>query len=230
MLSISSLIQFLLDLLRDSDAQAEFARDPQAVLARHGLEGVTGQDVRDIAPMLADCQGVSRHDGSGDDGGGPRHHGDDDDPVRAIHHVTHNHRVDHDVVVEHHTAQPVYNEYNTEFHYYDHSVTTGDDSTVIQDSFNQDNDGVDNKGGIIVDSNVAGADQTDVGNSEETTTIEDSFDEDSSETIVVVDSNNDSSDHSTTVTDSFTVNNSYDVHAPTTAIDASDEAADDPAA
>lgn len=242
MLSVSSLIEFLLGLLRDDEAQAEFTRDPQAVLARHGLEGVTAQDVCDARPMLADVHGVNprphRVDHDDDRGSVQVHHHDapqhhhyhrpqSDDPVREIHHVTKNYEVDKDVVVKHHT-QNTYNEYNNEFNYYDHSVTTGDDSTVIQDSFNEDNDGVDNKGGIINDSNVAGDDQDDVGNSEETTVIDDSFNEDNSETTEVEDSFNDESDNSTTVADSgndsstdvtASVNDSYNVEAPITVAD-----------
>lgn len=234
MLSISSLIDFLLDLLRDEEAAAEFARDPQAMLARHGLEGVTAQDVCDVEPILADTHGVSArpshpaadHVSGGGHAQRPEHHRPEhghDDPVREIHHVTTSYQVDHEVVVEHHTAQNTYNEYNSELNYYDHSVTTGDDSTVVQDSFNEDNDGVDNKGGVINDSNVANGDQDTVGNSEETTVIEDSFDEDDSETTVIVDSGNDSSDNSTTVEGSLndssssattSVNDSYNIDAP----------------
>ncbi len=243
MLSISSLIDFLLNLLRDDDARAEFERDPQAVLARHGLEGVTAQDIRDVKPMLADTHGVSlRSDGRGcDDDDSPRpdvadhgsrpahdHRPANDDPVREIRHVTNNHDVDKDVVVKQHT-QNTYNEYN-QFNYTDNSVTTGDGSTVIQDSFNQDNDGVDNKGGVINDSNVAGGDQSTVGNVDETTAVEDSFNDDASETVVVTDSGNDSSDNSTTVDSSFNesstnseaLNNSYDADAPQADADATD--------
>ena len=65
MLSLSSLIEFLLDLLRDEATQAEFARDPQAMLAAHGLAGVTAQDIRDAQPMLADVDGVQCVAGDG---------------------------------------------------------------------------------------------------------------------------------------------------------------------
>ncbi len=212
MLSISSLIEFLIDLLRDDAAQAEFARDPQAMLAKHGLENVTAQDVCDARPILADVAGVRPHRQQHDnDGGGSHHHQQQhhhhhhhqkpqhDDPVREIHHVVNNHSVDREVIVKHNTTQNTYNEYNNHFSYTDNSITA---DTVIQDSFNQDNDGVDNKGGIINDSNVANGDQTDVGNSEETTTVEDSFNEETTDTTVIVDSGNDSSDNSTTVADS----------------------------
>jgi hypothetical protein len=202
MLSISSLIEFLIDLLRDDAAQAEFARDPQAMLARHGLENVSAQDVCDAQPILADVAGVRPHRQHDDDDGGghhqPHHHSrpqHDDDPVREIHHVVNNHTVDHHVVKH----DPTYNTYNNHYSYTDNSITA---DTVIQDSFNEDNDGVDNKGGIINDSNVANGDQEDVGNSEETTTIEDSFDDETTDVTVIEDVGNDSSDNSTSIDDS----------------------------
>src|SRR4051812_5580498 len=59
MLDVSSLIEFLLKLLRDDAAQAEFVRDPQGVLAQAGLSGVTAQDICDAQPILADHSGVA---------------------------------------------------------------------------------------------------------------------------------------------------------------------------
>lgn len=212
MLSLSSLIDFLLGLLRDEDAQAEFARDPQGVLARHDLSGITAQDVRDVQPMLADCDGVSYRGGGdhgGGGGGGHRGHSYDDDPVRVIHHVTRSHTTEREVVREQHHDSPSitnnieYKQYNNEFHYTDNSVYVEDGGTYVRDSFNQDNDGVDNKGGVIEDSTVVNGDDNTAGNTTETTTVQDSYNEDSSETVVIVDSLNDASDNSTTVTDSF---------------------------
>jgi hypothetical protein len=224
MLSLSSLIDFLLGLLRDEDAQAEFARDPQGVLARHDLSGITAQDVRDVQPMLADCDGVSRSGGDGGGHGGGHHGGGghygghrgsshDDDPVRVIHHVTRTHTVERDVVREqhhHHDGGPTtvtqnieYKQYSTEFHYTDNSVHVAEGGTYVRDSFNQDNDGIDNKGGVIDDSTVVNGDDNTAGNTTETTVVQDSFNEDASETVVIVDSLNDESDDSTTVTDSF---------------------------
>ena len=59
MLSLSSLIEFLLDMLRDPATQNDFARDPNATLAARGLSGVTAQDIQDVQPLLADHTGVS---------------------------------------------------------------------------------------------------------------------------------------------------------------------------
>jgi hypothetical protein len=232
--AVSSLIEFLMDLLRDEEAQAEFARDPQAMLAQHGLAGVTAQDICEAQPVLADHPAVRHvpHDGGGGGGGGgwhPRPH--HDDPVREIHHVVNTHTVDTKVIVKTEAPQyNTYNEYNAHYSYTDNSITA---DTVIQDSFNQDNDGVDNKGGVINDSNVANGDQTDVGNTDIETDIDDSFNEDNSDTDVIVDSGNDTTTTTTTATDSFDttttttateVNGSYNADNSITAVSTDDDA------
>jgi hypothetical protein len=187
-LSLSSLIEFLLDMLRDEQTQADFARDPNATLAARGLSDVTAQDVRDVQPMLDDLGGVHRlaHD-AGEHAGGHAQHGGVEhggsgrlpvhesphDVVREIHHVTHEYAVARPVT---HVTQE-YKSYNsfTEFRTTDNSVHASDGSTVVQNSFNQDNDGVDNKGGVIQDgSTVAGDDMGQSGNDTATTTIDDS--------------------------------------------------------
>ena len=73
------------------------------------------------------------------------------------------------------------------------SFNEDNDVNVIEDSFNQDNDGVDNKGGSIEDSVVAGEDIEDSLNSDDDTTVDDSFNTNNSETNV------DASDDDTTV-------------------------------
>ena len=112
MLSVSSLIEFLIDLLRDHAAQEEFANDPQGMLARHGLDSLTAQDVRDITPMLADHEGVAlKHGGSH-----PvlhqvgYHH---DDPVRAISQITNNYEVKNVVVNDSHEYNLSYVDHRT---------------------------------------------------------------------------------------------------------------------
>ncbi|MGH3785502.1 MAG: hypothetical protein ACRDRG_02895 [Pseudonocardiaceae bacterium] len=64
-------------------------------------------------------------------------------------------------------------------------VIAPQETTVVNDfdfknSFNEDNDGVDNKGGIINDSNVAGDDIEDSFNSDDDTVVNDSFNTDNS--------------------------------------------------
>jgi hypothetical protein len=197
MLDVSSLIEFLLKLLRDDAAQAEFVRDPQAALASAGLSDVTAQDICDAQPILADHHAVAVHHP-------PVHH---HDPVHQIQHVIKTHTVDKQVIVKHDAPQyNTYNEYNQHYSYTDNSIHA---DTAIVDSFNQDNDGVDNKGGVISHSNVANGDQTDVGNSAETTTLTDSLNTDAHHDTAIVDSGNDSSDHSATVANSHNDSSSH---------------------
>lgn len=211
-LSVSSLIEFLMNLLRDKDAQAEFVADPDGMLARHGLEGICGQDVRDVAPMVADHAAVHVKNG------GYHSSSNDDDPVRQIKHITEHYEVKNTVVNpadeynytyvddrdtnvnlnidDRDTIVNVDDRDSTEIHA-DGDVTIEDsfnednDVNVIEDSFNQDNDGVDNKGGTIDDSAVAGDDIEDSLNSDDDTSVSDSYN-DNSETIV------DASDDDTT--------------------------------
>lgn len=221
-LSVSSLIEFLMNLLRDKDAQAEFVADPDGMLARHGLEGLCGQDVRDVAPMVADHAAVQATNG-----GSRLSLDDDDDPVRQIRHITEHYEVKNTVVNpadeynytyvddrdtnvnlnidDRDTIVNVDDRDSTEINA-DGDVTITDsfnqdnDVNVITDSFNQDNDGVDNKGGTIDDSAVAGDDIDDSLNSQKDTTVTDSYNLDNSQTTV------DASDDDTTVA---TVEESY---------------------
>jgi hypothetical protein len=49
-----TLLQFLLDLLRDPQAQAEFDANPQGALTAAGLDGMCFADVRDALPLVMD--------------------------------------------------------------------------------------------------------------------------------------------------------------------------------
>jgi hypothetical protein len=53
-----SLYEFILGLLRDQHAQAEFRRDPRHVLERHDLQHVTADDIRDLMPVVVDHRAV----------------------------------------------------------------------------------------------------------------------------------------------------------------------------
>jgi hypothetical protein len=194
MLSVSSLIEFLMNLLRDPAAQAEFERDPQGVLARHGLDHLCGQDVRDVAPLVADQQAVYVKHGSSQPGyHSSSSHGDD--PVREISHLTEHYEVNNVVVHDsdeynfsyiddRDTIVTVDDRDSTEINA-DGDVTVTDsfnqdnDVNVIEDSFNEDNDGVDNKGGTIDDSVVAGEDLEDSFTSDDDTSVTDSYNDNS---------------------------------------------------
>jgi hypothetical protein len=204
-LSVSSLIEFLLNLLRSETAKAEFVADPQGTLSRHGLDGLCGQDVRDVQPLLADhaavhVKGADQHPGSYNPGSqSHRGHDGQDNPVHEIKHITEHYQVNNVVVHDSNQYNFTYvDDRDTIINVDDRDTTTiqadGDvtikdsfnqdnDVTVIKDSFNQDNDGVDNKGGTINDSAVAGEDVKDSFNSKDTAVVN-SFNEDNSETNI----------------------------------------------
>jgi hypothetical protein len=81
--AFSDIIDFLLRLLGDDAARAEFDEDPQGTLEAAGLGGVTAQDIRDARLQLADSGAVS----ATDDGAGSSYP-DGDDPVREIGYTT----------------------------------------------------------------------------------------------------------------------------------------------
>jgi hypothetical protein len=119
MSSLSALIDFLVSLMRDDDARAEFDQDPQAALARGGLGDVTGQDVRDARMVMRDSGCLVPAGGSH----GARHSGSSD-PVREIHHTTANYHVDANY-------QRVDQTFNL--------VNIDDRDTTVIDSFNSNN-------------------------------------------------------------------------------------------
>lgn len=217
MLSLSSLVQFLMELLRNGDVAQDFARDPRSTLADHGLSGVTAQDVKDVLPLLADQPGVTqcgigdvatRHSSSHGSSHGSSHH---DDPVQTIHHVQHNYQSDHHSAPQYHAPAPVYTEYHDTYKTYvtyDSSVHADHGGTVVKDSFNTHNGGVDNTGGTIVDSTVGGSTVAGSGNDTKVTAVTDSFDDDHSKAAV------DSANQTTTGTVTDSAN-----HADTSVVD-----------
>jgi hypothetical protein len=259
-LSLSSLIEFLLDMLRDPATQNDFARDPNATLAARGLSGVTAQDIQDVQPMLADHTGVSASLGGAHAvrspdvehayAGGAHgvhssyHPAVHADPVPAIQHITNEYEVDRSTVVRNVTQE--YKQYATYKTYLtDNSIHAENGGTVIQDSFNQDNDGIDLKGANVDSSVLAGHDANGSGNTTTTTTTEGSNNDDHSTAVTgshnssadqdYANVGNDSSSHhdshdstdshqSTDSHDSGDVNDSYGAHAAAAA--SADDGAD----
>jgi hypothetical protein len=144
MTSISSLIDFLMGLMRDDNTKREFAADPDSMMAEKGLSGVTAQDVRDARLIMADDGGArprpdaGSHDGGygGGHGGG---YGGGSDAVREIVHTTNTFEIDQS---RHTTIGDI-----------DQTIVNIDDrDTTILDSFNsadevtaiQDNDTINN--------------------------------------------------------------------------------------
>jgi hypothetical protein len=97
MTSISTLIDFLMSLMRDEDTKQSFAQNPGGTLAEKGLADVSADDVRDARLIMADTgharprpdsgQANGFHDGGLTAGGG-------NSAVREILHTTNTFEID----------------------------------------------------------------------------------------------------------------------------------------
>jgi hypothetical protein len=74
MTSISTLIDFLMSLMRDEDTKREFDKNPEGTMANHGVRDVSAQDVRDARLMMAD-DGTARPREDGGDYSSGHHDG-----------------------------------------------------------------------------------------------------------------------------------------------------------
>jgi hypothetical protein len=68
MTAATSLLDFILNMLKDPQAQAEFRASPEHVLAAHGLAGVSAADIHETLPLVTDNRFVglngAHHPGS----------------------------------------------------------------------------------------------------------------------------------------------------------------------
>jgi hypothetical protein len=98
MTAATSLLDFILNLLKDPQAQAEFRASPEHVLAANGLTGVSPADVRGTLPLVTDNRYVGLNSGhhlvslsaappSGDSGGARA-------VIHYLHHITRTYRYD----------------------------------------------------------------------------------------------------------------------------------------
>lgn len=74
----STLLTFLLDLLRDEELAAAYAENPQKVLDEAGLDDITPEDVVALAPMVTDYASYGDWEGLGDAGHGHSDSSDED--------------------------------------------------------------------------------------------------------------------------------------------------------
>jgi len=187
--AISSLIDFLLAMLGDEELQADFQEDPEGVLAKYGLDSTCGLDIQDAQPMVADHVGVHGT------GGLPIFSGSED-PVHDISQITKHYVIhsgpdinnynyyyvdDHDIVITVDDRDTVNIHADGDLTITD-SFNEDNDITVVDHSFNQDNDGIDNKGGSIDHSTAAGHDMGSSLNSDDDTTVTGSENTTSNET------------------------------------------------
>ena len=96
MTAATSLLDFILSLLKDPQAQAEFRASPEHVLAVNGLTGVCAADIHETLPLVTDNRFVelsSSHTTSppvvppAGDGGSHA-------AIQYLHHITHTYRYD----------------------------------------------------------------------------------------------------------------------------------------
>lgn len=142
---MTSLLEFILNLLRDPVAQEQFKADPQQALRDHGFDEVCGQDVHDALPLVVDNVLVS---GTGGALPSPRP-GEDhyDIAIRQIDHIVNNYSYtdSHDTHVDYSVHQTIWtqgdvnqtfdNDYGNGNHY-DNDTITANDSTVVDGDAN----------------------------------------------------------------------------------------------
>ncbi|MBV8539837.1 MAG: IniB N-terminal domain-containing protein [Pseudonocardiales bacterium] len=153
-----SLLDFILNLLRDSDAKTAFVADPQKALADAGLGEVCSEDVSDAMSYVAEYHpvtfvgdrdynlgntNISQHITSDrpDHGHGPDHNYGPDPhatPVQQLEYITANYSYtdSHDTVIDKSVNQSIWNEGTLDQRFDDHSVTATDHSVAAGGDIN----------------------------------------------------------------------------------------------
>jgi len=96
MIAATSLLDFILRLLKDPQAQAEFRASPEQVLAANGLTDVSAADIRDTLPLVTDNRFVDLNSSHAVSplvvpvAGGSRIHA----AIQYLHHITCTYRYD----------------------------------------------------------------------------------------------------------------------------------------
>jgi hypothetical protein len=162
-----SLLDFILNLMRDGDAKAAFVANPDKALADAGLSNVCSEDVSDAMSYVSEYHPVSytgdreyssdrsyqgsehgdRHDSyrpdyRGDDGYRPEHH-DGDSHAAAVHqleYITNNYSYadSHDTTIDKSVNQNIWNKGDLSQSFDDHSVTASDHSVAAGHDINGD--------------------------------------------------------------------------------------------
>ena len=136
---MTSLLEFILNLLRDPVAQEQFKANPQQALSDHGFDEVCGQDVRDALPLVVDNVLVS---GPGGALPAPQP-GEDhfDIAIRQIDHIVNNYSYtdSHDTHVDYSVHQTIWaqGDVNQSFdNDYGNDTITANNSTVVDGDAN----------------------------------------------------------------------------------------------
>jgi hypothetical protein len=198
-----ALIEFILSLLHDPAAAAEFDDEPEAVLARNGLSSVCVDDVRAVAPVVVDRPDVHPKPPAPPGPPGPP------SVEKEIMNISNNFTIDNrSSIVDQSVNQNIWTEGGDVNQLFDQEavVNLGDNGAAAGDDADVDNSDTDISTGDIA-----------VGNEDTTTTINDSFDDESTNTEVEAEADVDDSfnDESTNVDvavdDSFQYESETDV-------------------
>jgi len=188
-----ALIEFILSLLRDPDALAEFEEDPHAALAGRGLNSVTAADVCAVAPVVIERASVAAQPASPARPDTPSV----DPVVREVQNIVNNFAWvdDSDTIVDQSVNQNIWADGDvTQVFDQEANVASGDDAIAAGDDVDIDQS-EDNS------TTITAGDDANVGNDTTQTVVDGSYNEttdastttDDSTTTVVQDSFQDSS-------------------------------------
>ncbi|GAA5158305.1 hypothetical protein GCM10023321_37890 [Pseudonocardia eucalypti] len=164
----TSLLDWIMDLLRDPEARADFQDDPNGYAADHGFENLTAADVNDALTLIADDHAPG-HDHNG--GGHAVHyppppradHGDDNGADYLNNYVTNNYTTveDHSTNIDNSVHQDI-------------DTDGGDfDQVIDNDPVVASGDGAVAAGGDIRDSDITTGDGNVVGDNNQAVTGDD---------------------------------------------------------
>ncbi|WJL94832.1 IniB N-terminal domain-containing protein [Microbacterium sp. ET2] len=192
-----ALIEFILSLLNDPDAAAEYDANPEAALASAGLAECTAEDVRAVAPIIVDRPDVHPTPHPNPPGPGPK------PPVeKEIWNIANNFHIDNRAtVVDQSVNQNIWanGDVNQIFDQ-EAVIASGDQATAAGEDASVDNSETDVEVGDVA-----------IGNEETNVDITDSFDDESTNTEndVTVVADESFNDESTNVDADVSADNSF---------------------
>jgi hypothetical protein len=199
-----ALIEFILSLLHDPAAAEEFNDDPETVLARNGLSNACVEDVRAVAPVIVDRPDVHTNPMPPP----PRPPGPPS-VEKEIMNISNNFTIDNrSSIVDQSVNQNIWTEGGDVNQLFDQEavVNMGDNGAAAGEDADVDNSETDISTGDIA-----------IGNEDTTTTITDSFDDESTNTEVEVEAevdesfNDESTNVDVAVDDSFQYESDTDI-------------------
>ena len=165
-----ALIEFILSLLRDPAAVAEFNAAPEETLAKRGLADICGEDVRAVVPVIVDRPEVTPTPPTPHPPSPPR-----PPVIEEIHRVTNSFHIDNrSTIVDQSVNQNIWAQGDvTQFFDQQAILAAGDNSVAAGEDASVDNSSTDVTVGDVA-----------IGNTNTNTDITDSFNDSSTNTDV----------------------------------------------